>query len=322
MKRIFIFSIASILALSLVALAGTQYYEAANGATSFNAYLRVVDSGNSWDYNDAPALANYTYYYTTDGNALSTVAEVTTLANYNSAWSSGGAKASGKGGLLRFCVPDACMRAGIGKNVYVTVIDANGGDRIDAVHIKLKSYEPNTGRESVDLGSVDGTASDIALVTSTDVQTQSQAALTAQGLTPTVVAKINTADTILGKFSFTGSGPYWVDSEVKGQDDIDFGATQKASLGDSNWTDALLTTTVSAATSKSAFTLADGSAAAGAYINNTIRVTDANDPNHPESRGIKSYSAGRVIRVDRPFGFTPAVGDAVVISRSYSLPPW
>jgi hypothetical protein len=145
MKISGLLTILAIVGLSPAGMAIT--YRVPNGTTSLSVYPTVRDSGGTvaWDYNDAPTLSNYTYYYTAgDGNALSSVGEVTTLANYNSAFSAGGAKASGKGGVLRFCVPDACCRVGAGAKTTISVIDANGLDRIEKITLELYAGDPNS----------------------------------------------------------------------------------------------------------------------------------------------------------------------------------
>jgi len=71
-------------------------------------------------------------------------------------------------------------------------------------------------------------------------------------------------------------------------------------------------TNVAAAGTALTFTLTAGKASADAYAWHLITVTDANDSNR-ETRLILTWTAGRVVTVNEPFSFTPAVGDAVRI---------
>jgi hypothetical protein len=83
----------------------------------------------------------------------------------------------------------------------------------------------------------------------------------------------------------------------------------------------LLTTTVAAGTSDMEFTVTDGPDTNDAYINHSIIVTDANEPNYPEVRKIISYAgATKTVIVDLPFSFTPAAGDTVAIPRAGYAP--
>jgi len=83
--------------------------------------------------------------------------------------------------------------------------------------------------------------------------------------------------------------------------------------------DPVLTTTVATGThTASSFTLTAGVAVADAYRNHTVRLTDATD-SHDEIRRIASWTAGRIVQVDRPFSFTPADGDVATI-ESYVSP--
>jgi hypothetical protein len=76
-----------------------------------------------------------------------------------------------------------------------------------------------------------------------------------------------------------------------------------------------LTTTVSVEDSTTSFTITAGIAVADALIGMAIMVKDAGDA-HWEERTIVSWSAARVVVVDRAFGFTPTVADVVWIKGS------
>ena len=71
-------------------------------------------------------------------------------------------------------------------------------------------------------------------------------------------------------------------------------------------------TNVAVAGTASSFTLTSGKASADAYAWHLITVTDANDSNC-ETRLILTWTAGRIVTVNEPFSFTPAVGDVVKI---------
>jgi hypothetical protein len=107
----------------------------ANGTTSKTIYFKVLNRTN--DVNDAQVIANYRYRWVTEGNTPSAAIDMTELAATNSAYSSGGAKSLGYGGLMRFDVPNQPLRAGAHKDVFVTITDANGGDRIDTWSVQL-----------------------------------------------------------------------------------------------------------------------------------------------------------------------------------------
>ena len=62
----------------------------------------------------------------------------------------------------------------------------------------------------------------------------------------------------------------------------------------------------------STFTLSAGKASTNAYLYQLITITDAGDSNQ-ETRVITGYTSGRVVTVNRPFSFVPAVSDAAVI---------
>lgn len=79
---------------------------------------------------------------------------------------------------------------------------------------------------------------------------------------------------------------------------------------------AAVTTTVSDANDANSFTLTAGLDANDVYLGNTISIQDADD-SHWESRMIISWTSARVVVVDEILGFTPAVGDVVVIWYSY-----
>jgi len=71
-------------------------------------------------------------------------------------------------------------------------------------------------------------------------------------------------------------------------------------------------TTVSDANDANSFTLTAGIDVNDAHDYDIIMVTDADD-GHSEIRWIWYWASSRVVIVDRPFGFTPAVGDVVHI---------
>jgi len=73
-----------------------------------------------------------------------------------------------------------------------------------------------------------------------------------------------------------------------------------------------LTTTVADDNDANSFTLTAGAAAADAYRGATIYVRDATDA-HWESRTVYEWTAGRIVEVDLPFSFTPAVDDVVIL---------
>jgi len=74
----------------------------------------------------------------------------------------------------------------------------------------------------------------------------------------------------------------------------------------------ILDTTVSDANDANSFTLTDGIDVNDAFWFNIIMVTDADD-SHSELRYLDEWLSTRVVLVDEPFGFTPAVGDVVHI---------
>jgi hypothetical protein len=78
----------------------------------------------------------------------------------------------------------------------------------------------------------------------------------------------------------------------------------------------VVTTTVSDANDANSFTLTAGKASTDAYYGHVIMVEDADDSNR-ELRCITYWSSGRVVEVDFPFSFTPAVGDNVYIWTGY-----
>jgi hypothetical protein len=73
-----------------------------------------------------------------------------------------------------------------------------------------------------------------------------------------------------------------------------------------------VTTTVTDANDANNFTLVAGDASDDAYIGMLITVKDADDSQYG-TRAIETYTSGRVVRVDAPFGFTPANGDEVTV---------
>lgn len=75
-------------------------------------------------------------------------------------------------------------------------------------------------------------------------------------------------------------------------------------------------TDVATQDSASSFTCTAGVAADNAYIGMIVRVRDADD-DHWEDRMITGWTAGRVMTVDKPFSFTPAVNDLVWILSQY-----
>lgn len=83
--------------------------------------------------------------------------------------------------------------------------------------------------------------------------------------------------------------------------------------------DYILDTVVSVANSDSSFTLAAGIASSGVYNYLHVTVEDASD-GHRELRAITNWSSGRVITLDRPLTFTPAVSDEVhILEAGYAL---
>lgn len=75
-------------------------------------------------------------------------------------------------------------------------------------------------------------------------------------------------------------------------------------------------TDVATQDSASSFTCTAGVTADNAYIGMIVRVQDAGDA-HWEDRMITGWTAGRVMTVDKPFSFTPAVNDLVWILSQY-----
>lgn len=71
-------------------------------------------------------------------------------------------------------------------------------------------------------------------------------------------------------------------------------------------------TTVSDANDANSFTLTHGEDTNDAYFEHIIMVEDADD-SHSELRFIREWNATRVLLVETPFSFTPAVGDNVWI---------
>jgi len=57
----------------------------------------------------------------------------------------------------------------------------------------------------------------------------------------------------------------------------------------------------------------DYAAARDAYTNQLLTIIDAGDATRTETRRIRSYSASRVVVVDRAFSFTPAVSDVTIV---------
>jgi len=74
----------------------------------------------------------------------------------------------------------------------------------------------------------------------------------------------------------------------------------------------ILDTTVSDANDANSFTLTAGIDVNDALWYNIIMVTDADD-SHSEIRYLDEWLSTRVVLVEQPFGFTPAVGDVVHI---------
>ena len=77
-----------------------------------------------------------------------------------------------------------------------------------------------------------------------------------------------------------------------------------------------LTTDVAVSDTTSSFTLTAGIANADAHDRTIISVQDADDA-HWETRYITDWTAGRVVEVDEPFSFTPAIADVVIVHRAY-----
>lgn len=73
-----------------------------------------------------------------------------------------------------------------------------------------------------------------------------------------------------------------------------------------------IVTTVSSGSTTTSFTLTAGQATNDVYNGMLIIIEDATD-DHYETRRIVDYTSGRVVTVDRAFGFTPASGDHVEI---------
>lgn len=75
---------------------------------------------------------------------------------------------------------------------------------------------------------------------------------------------------------------------------------------------AIVDTIVSDANDANSFTITDGNDTNDAYFSHIIMVEDS-DGGHSELRYITEWNATRVLLVDEPFSFTPAVGDKVWI---------
>lgn len=82
-----------------------------------------------------------------------------------------------------------------------------------------------------------------------------------------------------------------------------------------------LATTVASGDTATSFTLTDGHDDADCYNGMIIMVEDETDE-HYEVRKIVDYTSGKVVTVDRAFGFTPANGDDVyIMATGYSAAP-
>ena len=80
----------------------------------------------------------------------------------------------------------------------------------------------------------------------------------------------------------------------------------------------MLDTTVADANDANTFTLTDGIDVNDALDYHLIMVTDADD-SHSELRHIWNWTSSKVVIVENPFGFTPAVGDVVhIMGTDYS----
>jgi hypothetical protein len=138
-----------------------------NGTTGYSIYPTVREPLGAIpnDYNNAPVVTNMTLHYTTpDGNAAVDVS-LTALATYSTAWSSGKACASGKNdGVLRICIPDACLNEGVGKKCIITVTSTD--DRVEKYTIILDNIDPNGNT----LAKVQNVSSGANVATSTDLQ--------------------------------------------------------------------------------------------------------------------------------------------------------
>jgi hypothetical protein len=129
----------------LVSVALGVYIQVPNGTTSYSIYPTVKDKTATvpGDFNNAPIVTNQTLYWVTpDGNSEQSVG-LTALATYSTAWSSGKAVTSGHAGVERICVPDACLRAGIGKKCVLYVVSSSGDDVVEKYTIVLSNIDPN-----------------------------------------------------------------------------------------------------------------------------------------------------------------------------------
>lgn len=81
-----------------------------------------------------------------------------------------------------------------------------------------------------------------------------------------------------------------------------------------------LVTDVATGSSTTSFTLDDGIAVNDALNGMLIMVEDSDD-DHYEVRRIKDWTSGKVVTVDRAFGFTPAADDDVyIMATGYAVP--
>jgi hypothetical protein len=276
--------------------------------TSFRGLRFVVKDTDTGDYNNAPTLANYTYYYVTEGNTPVGPLEVTTLAATDSAYSAGGAKTYGSGGMLVFHVPNAVLRSGNHHVNSVWLVDANGGDEILAQDIALgMPVDVNTVKGSAPVASTDLTTLMKAVVDANlkaatdgiaDLQTRVPASLTAEG-------RMDSEDPNAGaNNALLTHGTYGLNALLTAINSVG------GAVPDVN-------TTVASATSKNTFVVAGGTAASGAHLYQVLSITDATD-SHTESRVITGWTSGLEVTVYPDLSFTPTAGDVVIV-RSYAV---
>ena len=129
-------------------------------------------------------------------------------------------------------------------------------------------------------------------------------------------AQSNNGDTLkLDEVTITGvsSGSTSLEAiaDAVWQHDI-LGTIVEGSSGYFLRTSRALITDIAVEDTTTSFTLIAGVAVADAYNGMIIMVEDETDE-HYEVRRIVDYTAGRVVTVDRAFGFTPTVGDDVYV---------
>lgn len=130
-----------------------------NDTTSKSLYFMIY--GPTGEPNSGLTETGFDLYYVTEGNSVATKIDCTELAGENTAYTSGGCKEMGSLGLYRVDVPNAALRAGIGKDVTFILDYATSTNIYDRSSLTIQlspSVDVNTVGGRTPIASSDITA--------------------------------------------------------------------------------------------------------------------------------------------------------------------